>query len=375
MRTINYTYTLIFVFLASLCSCMSTRVYEKTSKELYEGNVLIEKSEVLTLDGKEKNSSSEKFYDFSDVYSKAEEDDKSIRYHTFTGLSQKSSKKDYDSIDISLMEYVVDKSTGEILSYNQGTRNVRIKDGKIVKQNVGTSSGIIYVEASGEEFSEPYESALKEEILTYLTKDKNDADEVSEESESSAGNLKSVTNIERVTVESSPNGKFIAYSIIGKPFVIAGSSAWNLVKCAGYALINFAGGYNMSSGKSSSNNMKIWYMPSYKAAKAKAAEAKANNGIKYYPEYHLPFTNNHIKVEKFDRDIHVVVTSDGQAETITPIETFEYDNTISVERSAKADAASTAATADLIGTAVTIPVSVGTWIGGFAIGIYGQFQK
>ena len=55
MRTRNYTYTLIFVFLASLCSCMSTRVYEKTSKELYEGNVLIEKSEVLTLDGKEKN--------------------------------------------------------------------------------------------------------------------------------------------------------------------------------------------------------------------------------------------------------------------------------------------------------------------------------
>ena len=48
---------------------------------------------------------------------------------------------------------------------------------------------------------------------------------------------------------------------------------------------------------------------------------------------------------------------------------------MSVSLSSKADAASTAATANIIGTAVTIPISAITWVGGAAIGICGSISK
>ena len=284
------------------------------------------------------------------------------------------------------MEYRIMKLDGAVYEYCYGKKRLSIEGGELTKnqkRKIKSSTGSTITErayVSGDEFMPPYENAFKKIISVIkrenaaksfknsLKEEKNDGGE-----EISSGNFKSVTNVERVTVKSTPNKNFIVYSIIGKPFVIAGSSVWNLVKCAGYALINFGGGYNMASGKSSFNSdAKVWFLPSASKAKEKAREAKAANGISYYPEYHLPFTDNHITVEKFDRDINVKTTADGMAETITPIETFEYDNTISVSRSAKADAASTAATADLIGTVVTIPVSVGTWVTGFAAGIYGR---
>ena len=54
---------------------------------------------------------------------------------------------------------------------------------------------------------------------------------------------------------------------------------------------------------------------------------------------------------------------------------FEYDNTLSVNLSAKADANQTASTVGVIGTIITVPVSVVSWIGGAAYGIYAQTTK
>ena len=66
--------------------------------------------------------------------------------------------------------------------------------------------------------------------------------------------------------------------------------------------------------------------------------------------------------------------SKEDGEVITPIEHMELANTMEVTRSAKADAAATAAVAGAIGTGVTIPVSVATWIGGAVTGVMAQVK-
>ncbi len=176
---------------------------------------------------------------------------------------------------------------------------------------------------------------------------------------------------ERVTVISTSNTNYILYSFLGKPLVIAGATVWNILKCAGYALINFGGGYNLTTGKGDS----LWKLPSFKDSQEKAAIAREENRIKYYPEYHIPFTDNKIIVDKYDKNIEVEKLVGEDAEQITAVEHQEYDNSMSVSLSAKADAASTAATANLVGTVVTIPVSVVTWVAGAAYGIYDTFSN
>ena len=163
----------------------------------------------------------------------------------------------------------------------------------------------------------------------------------------------------------------VFYQIAGKPFVILGVASWNIIKCFGYAVWNFGSGYNLINGKYTGG---LWTFPNYEKTKARAEVAKEENRIQYYPQYHLPFTNNPIYVEKYDRDISVTMLEDGKIEEIVPVESYEVDNSLSVKRSAAADAASTAAITGLIGTVITIPISAISWVGGIVAGVAVNFM-
>ena len=193
--------------------------------------------------------------------------------------------------------------------------------------------------------------------------------------EKSAAKKRSEICVEKVTVHSTLNSGYVAYSFLGKPFVILGATTWNILKCFGYAFMNFGGGYNLATGNYSSNNDSVWMLPSYKKSKEKASVAKEINRIKHYPEYHKAFTNNHIEVDTYNQMSGAESSSISDSEKIYAIQHSEFDNTMSVSLSSKADAASTAATANIIGTAVTIPISAITWVGGAAIGICGSISK
>lgn len=65
---------------------------------------------------------------------------------------------------------------------------------------------------------------------------------------------------------------------------------------------------------------------------------------------------------------------DGKTEEIVPVESYEVDNSLSVKRSAAADAASTAAITGLIGTVITIPISAISWVGGIVAGVAVNFM-
>lgn len=347
-----------------LSSCMSTREYLKTQKTLYEDDVVIEETSQLSRDGKILETTNTKYYDLAEVCTEMRSDGETMTMDTFTAVKESSSKKTSDTITFSLVEHRSDKAGRKAESVVLGKKTVQVKEGKLVS-DVSDIKGDKFSEEMEKVFSESVEKmvaamyekpSLEEDVLP--------AKKVQKHQE--------VAKSEKVIVQSVPNGKFIFYSVAGKPFVIAGVTAWNVLKCGGYALVNFLGGYNMVTGN---GNGSFWVLPSFKKSREKAAVAKEANKIQYYPEYHLPFTNNHIIVEKYDRDISILALEGENAEEIVPVERFEYDNTMSVERSSKADAASTAAVGGVIGTVVTIPVSVTTWVGGAVLGVYSSINQ
>ena len=59
--------------------------------------------------------------------------------------------------------------------------------------------------------------------------------------ENSATKTRSEICVEKVTVHSTVDSGYLAYSFLGKPFVILGATTWNILKCFGYAFINFGG--------------------------------------------------------------------------------------------------------------------------------------
>ena len=181
--------------------------------------------------------------------------------------------------------------------------------------------------------------------------------------EASYTRLRDYSSSEKVTVKSKLNVGYTLYSIFGKPFVIVGATVYNLTKCAAFATVNFIGGY-LSVTQSDAGL--VWMMPDVKKAKQNAAEARANNGIKYYPEYHKAFTNNHISVENITSGI------DQEGNVVKTSQTYSYDNSISVKRSISADANATASVIGVAGTALTIPVSAVTWVGGAVFGLYSE---
>lgn len=210
-----------------------------------------------------------------------------------------------------------------------------------------------------------FASAFREANKKIKSKDEN---LLADTTEDEKGVIKTETVVENVTVKSAPNTQYIAYSFLGKPFVVVGSSLLQLVKCSGYALINFAGGYSAVTG----GNI-FWKMPDVKAAKEKAKFARENNGISHYPEYHVPFTNNRMEVYSYKQNtgtkFSMLEENKDKVQVYGETRT-SYDDKISVKMSAAADASSTAAVVGMVGTGITVPVSVITWIGGAAAGIY-----
>ena len=75
-------------------------------------------------------------------------------------------------------------------------------------------------------------------------KDKSVIDSSSEVKNIDSENLRVEKTTEKVTVESKTNAGFVAYTFLGKPFVIAGCVSLELLKSCGYALGNLIGGYN-----------------------------------------------------------------------------------------------------------------------------------
>lgn len=356
------------VFAAIFCSCQSTRVYIKEHEEFYEDNVLIEdKASVIKYDYKDadcqkfqkKKVMSEEIkhtYNVSDTYNVvSQEKDKEV-VHLFLVDSKKTAKSKKENFNFKLVE--AERQNESLSNLNViGTREAKFKKGKFSKKK-------------GKKFKKTDEALFKKVVADLEDQIKNkDSDDISE---NTSQNITRKNYSERIQINSTPNGSYIFYTIAGKPFVIAGAATWNVLRCAGYSVINFLGGY---AAVTSSGDAVFWKLPSYSKSKDKAYEAKEANKIKYYPEYHLPFTNNHIIVDKYEKNINVEnLTAEGR-EQIEVAEHMEYDNTMSVKRSSKADAASTAATGGLIGTVVTIPVSVTSWVGGAVFGIAAQLQN
>lgn len=353
----------IFALLISLffCSCESTRVYVKSQSAFYDNDTLVEQSGTVTrIDYKDKSATEVKkqkevesfekhYYDFSDSSVVIEEDDFETITHSFRIYREKTSKQKYETITFTLVEKTTLPDDDGRDEFVLGQRKIKYKNGKPSKPGKDVKF-----------------SPKDEELYQTVSKDffeslNNKADT---EETSISKKLKTESSTERITVESKTNGKYVAYTFLGKPFVIIGASAWNVIKCGGYAIINFMGGWTFAQG----SDGPFWLMPSYSKSKAEADAAKEANRIKYYPEYHVPLTDNHITVDKFNREIEVEQLFSEGAEQISAAEHYEYDNTMSVSLSAKADAVSTAATAGLAGTVITIPVSGASWVFGAVAG-------
>ena len=358
-----------FIFLTVFCSCQSTRVYIKEHEEFYQDDVLVEdKASVTKYDYKDsdcqkfqkKTVQSEEIthtYNVADLYKVVSSEKDSDVVHMFWVDSKRTEKSKTEKFNFKLVE--ANLKNNKLSDFNIiGKREATLKNGKI--------SG-----KKGSKFKKDDEALYKDVVanLEEQVKKLSDEDDVSE---NTSQNITRKNYSERIQINSTPNGSYIFYTIAGKPFVIAGAATWNVLRCAGYSVINFLGGY---AAVTSSGDAVFWKLPSYSKSKDKAYEAKEANKIKYYPEYHLPFTNNHIIVDKYEKNINVEnLTAEGR-EQIEVAEHMEYDNTMSVKRSSKADAASTAATGGLIGTVVTIPVSVTSWVGGAVFGIAAQLQN
>ena len=312
-------------------SCVSTHVYEKDSAQFYENNILQEETVTLKKDSKVKETTEA-------VYRSSTLDNLQVLSRTET--TNGGSKK----MKVQLFE-------GDALYVEQEL--------SVQESSVGSASD------AGATVSGDKRALAKRAAQKVL-------DETARESDADvAGSTTRMLALqEQIQVDSRPNGKYIAYTILGKPFVMVGAASVNLLKCVGYAFINFLGGYNTVV-----NGEFFWKMPDVKKSKEKARLAREANRITVYPEYHVPFTNNHITVtETTSEAVNAIAAANGDVQVLSK-ESYVYDNTLSVERSAAADANSTAATIGFIGTIITVPVSVVTWIGGAAAGIYYETTK
>ena len=174
---------------------------------------------------------------------------------------------------------------------------------------------------------EQYESVVYEgsDMISKCTKDFNE-EEVNETvfyEYSGSGNLTVETYSTKITVISEPDYKFIAYSFFVKPFIIAGVTTVSLGKCLFISVGTFFLGV-------------IDYVPEVEKPlfdfiedKRKMIEARCENKIKMYPEFHKPFTKNHIIVEKTVSKISAYKTKDEETVVIS-YEKNEYDNSIFV---------------------------------------------
>ncbi len=396
--------TVFALFLFSFMSCESTRQYTRTTDKHYEDGVLtyVEYKDVYNKelsDGTKKPETkkeySELYYDFSNagyietdskVFLTGEKGDRRCSgqwtAHSFVAKKLISSENENIEVTYSLVETVfseVVKEDGDDVSATQdyktsviGNKIFYVGDnGKIVSDG-GKFHGDDF-SAEDEEF---FENVLALTLPIIL--DANGGTDIATKSvlEEENTSYKTKETFDNITVKSYPDQNYIMYSIFGKPFVIAGCTAWNFVKCVGYACINFAGGYQLVTGGNGWGPHKdeYWLMPSFKTAHRKFEEAKEKNAIEHYPEYHLPFTDNTIIIEgSVQESADAYLTPENSHVTRSYRE--EIPNELSVARSAAADAAYTAGVVGVIGTGVTIPVGVVSWIGGAAAGIASQMKN
>ena len=331
---------LLVMVLASvlLMSCMSTRVYQKETALMYEGGSLLEETSSFLRDEKQVKTIGVAYYTTT------------MEDMLVLSRTESSSKADYQTLLIQLFQ-------GDTL---YAEKEYRIRNGARVA-NSGTSSG-----RAGKSVSSAFsKSALLDRACEQVLAERA----AMSDSDADGAQLRVLTTVEQIQVESTPNSSYIFYSVLGKPLVIVGTSSWNLLKCVGYAFINFMGGYNTVV-----NGNFFWKMPDVKKSREKAVIARASNAITTYPEYHLPFTNNHISVTATTSETTNAFSDSAKQVKVLAEENYEYDNTLSVERTASADANATAATIGMVGTVVTVPVSAITWIGGAAFGIYAETQ-
>ncbi|MCR5725319.1 MAG: hypothetical protein K6G80_09570 [Treponema sp.] len=305
-------------------SCVSTNVYVKESAQFYENDVLKEETSSVKRDGK--------------VLQKTE---------TVYDVTTSDSMQVYSRI--------------EAVNGGAGTMTIQLFDGDALyaEKELTVKSGSASAFGIGEK-SEKINRAAKT-VLDERAKKSAD--------ESTASQTRMIVTEDQIQVDSSPNGKYIAYTIFGKPFVMLGATSLSLLKCTGYALINFAGGYSTIV-----HGNFFWKMPDVKKSREKAAAAREANRITVFPEYHKPFTNNHITLTSTTTENANIMNQEENSVKVLARDVYEYDNTLSVERSAAADANSTAATIGLVGTIITVPVSVITWICGAAVGVYYELQ-
>lgn len=176
-----------------------------------------------------------------------------------------------------------------------------------------------------------------------------------------SGSLTVKTYSTKITVISEPDYKFSAYSFFLKPFVIAGAATVSLGKCLFFSTTIFFCAV-------------IDYVPEwwdtlifgYSEEKEKMMDARAENKIEFYPEFHRPFTENHIIVEKTVSKTSAYKTKDEKT-IVTNYEKCEYDNSIYVSREIKKDYYSTIYVVNHIGNIITIPVMVVSAVAGILI--------
>ena len=357
-------------------SCVSTRVYVRTTDRTYEDGALVAESYRETRDGTELHTVRTTYRTLPETVALGA-DGIPLRNvpgegpqpepaapevqatHSLVAGRTSDSKKKRDVLRVSVVEtktVAADDGSQNVVRAVVGTKTCRLT-AKGALPRGGKKSAF-----KGDAFA-PWDEALFTESLGESLGSVLSADNA-EIVEAAGKAYRTEETVEEITVRSTPNGWYILYQVAGKPFVLAGCTFWNLVKCAGYALYNFSGGYHFVTGSGT-----IWKTPSWSTAKDRFSEAREENRIEYYPEYHLPFTNNEITVRAIDQETAAAYLSRESA-VVTRETTFHVDNQLSVQRSAAADAAYTAGIVGLIGTGVTIPVSVITWGGGALVGLY-----
>lgn len=92
-------------------------------------------------------------------------------------------------------------------------------------------------------------------------------------------------------------------------------------------------------------------------------DARAENEIQFYPEFHKPFTKNHIIVEKTVSKTSAYKTKNERT-VVVSYEKYEYDNSIYVSREIKKDFYSTIYVVKHIGNVITIPVVIVSCVAG-----------
>ncbi|MCR5723769.1 MAG: hypothetical protein K6G80_01630 [Treponema sp.] len=181
---------------------------------------------------------------------------------------------------------------------------------------------------------------------------------------------------EEIQVDSTIDKSYTAYALLGRPLVIAGSTAFSLCKCSVYAVGNVIVGWIFpfqfvmpaQDRKDFSFDFKV-VAPSFSKTFERARAAREKARVKDYPEYFHRFTENHMVVQTSKSEITNKTSADEKTVRVIAKDSMEYDNKLSVSASAVADAYTTFSVVDVIGTSITIPIAAACWVGGIALGI------